>query len=100
MEMIMKRSLLAMMLACLVAGATLLPQAAEARHRRSAGAFVGGFAAGALLGGMLMAPGYAYPHPYYGPVYYGYAPAPRCFRRFESVWNGYRWYRQRVLICY
>ena len=109
----MKRSLPAIMLACILAGATLLPQAAEARRGRAAGAFVGGLAAGALLGGILTAPaygypryypgyypGYAYPPYYYGPVYYGYARAPRCFRRLESVWSGHRWYRRRVLICY
>lgn len=106
----MKRLLRAILLACVVASATLLPHAAEARHRGSPGAFIGGLAAGALLGGVLMAPAYAYPpyyrpyaypHYYHGPaVYYDYAPAPRCFRRLESVWNGYRWYRKRVLVCY
>lgn len=105
----MKRSLLAALLACIVVVVTSVPHPAEAARRgRAAGAFIGGVAAGALLGG-LMAPAYAYPryyppyaYPghYYGPVYYGHAPAPRCFRRFESVWNGYRWYRRRVLICY
>jgi hypothetical protein len=103
----MKRSVLAILLVGVIAAATLLPHTAEARHGRR-GAFIGGLAAGALIGGVLAAPAYAYPRYYYppyayppyayGPVYYGYPP--RCFRRLETRWNGYRWYRARVLVCY
>jgi hypothetical protein len=106
----MKRSLLTVLLASIVAGSVMLPHSAEARRGRG-GAFVGGLAAGALIGGLLAAPVYARPRYYYSPyayppyaygpyVYYGYPPPPRCFRRLESRWNGYRWYRTRVLVCY
>jgi hypothetical protein len=52
----------------IVLGLALIPGRAEARH--GAGAFFGGLAAGAILGGVLAAP-YAYPAPFYGPAYYG-----------------------------
>jgi hypothetical protein len=102
----MKRKLtVAVSAAIIVLGLALIPGRADARH--GAGAFFGGLAAGAILGGVLAAP-YAYPAPYYGPVYYG-APYPygcyppyysgRCFHRVRTLWNGFGWYRQRVLIC-
>ena len=58
------------------------------------GPFVGGLAAGAIVGGALAAP-YYYPYGPYG--YYGYGPypyAPAC--AWRSVWNGYRWVRACV----
>jgi hypothetical protein len=92
-------------LAALLIGSALMAtmQAAEARHRGygpGPGAFFGGLAVGAIIGGALAAP--YYPGPYYEPYYYGY-PAyygRRCYRRYQPVWNGYGWYRQRVLVCY
>ncbi len=102
----MKRKLtVAAAAALIVVGLALTPGRAEARH--GAGAFFGGLAAGAIIGGVLAAP-YGYPAPYYGPAYYGgpypygyYPPyySRACYHRLQSVWNGYRWYRRRVLIC-
>ena len=106
----MKRKLaVAAAAALVVAGLILAPGRAEARH--GVGAFFGGLAAGAIIGGVLAAP-YGYPAPYYGPyfgpAYYGgpygsgyYPPyySRACYHRIQSVWNGYRWYRRRVLIC-
>ncbi|GEM_PF-6611453 len=64
-----------------------------------AGAFVGGLAAGALIGGALAAPRYYYGGPYYGAYYdgpgpyYG-GPYPGCWR---SVWTEYGW--RRAWVC-
>lgn len=105
----MKRWIVAAMLAGSLASAAIVSDPAEAGHRgRSAGAFIGGLAAGAVIGGILLAPRhhpyyppYAYPpYPYGAYGYYGYLPPPRCFRRVETYWNGYRWRRVRALRCY
>jgi hypothetical protein len=50
------------------------------------GAFVGGLAVGAVIGGAIAAPYYYGPGPYYGP---GYAPPPgdevsSCMQRYKS----------------
>lgn len=49
------------------------------------GPFIGGLAAGAIIGGALAAP-YYYPYGYYGPYPYG-----QC--AWRTYWNGYRWVR-------
>jgi hypothetical protein len=50
--------------------AMAVPQPAEARGGRWAGAVLGGLAAGAIIGGLAAQGGYYG----YGPGYYGYAP--------------------------
>lgn len=91
----MRKTLTVIAAAATVAVSTLaMPNAAEAQWRGGWGwrgpAFFGGLAAGALLGGALVAP-YTYaPRPYYayGPYpYYG-----TCWRRW---WNGHRWVQAR-----
>ncbi len=55
------------------------------------GPFLGGLAAGAIVGGALAAPYYyPYPYGYYAPPPYPYYRAPCAWQR---VWNGYAWVR-------
>jgi hypothetical protein len=56
---------------------------------RGPGPWIGGLAAGAIIGGALAARPYYYPYGYYGP--YPYAYGPGCPLR--TWWNGYRWVR-------
>ena len=55
------------------------------------GPFIGGLAAGAIIGGALTAP-YYYPYP---TGYYGYALGPYPGRAcvWQQVWNGWAWVR-------
>jgi hypothetical protein len=48
-------------------------------HRGYGGGALGGFAAGAILGGVLAAQ-----RPYYGPAYYGGDAVSYCLLRFKS----------------
>jgi hypothetical protein len=86
------RTTTAIAAAAIVAASTLvMPGAAEARWGWRGPAFFGGIAAGALLGGALVAPYYYAPRPYY----YASGPYPyngSCWSRF---WNGYRWVQAR-----
>ncbi|MCZ7641438.1 MAG: hypothetical protein M5U33_00100 [Pseudorhodoplanes sp.] len=92
----MSKTILSIAAAGLVALATITaPAPAEARRGGAVAAgIIGGLAVGALLGGAYRPYG-----PYYGPAYYG-AYGPGCVIRRERVWNGYRWVRQRVRVCY
>ena len=76
--------------------AVAAPSTAEARSGWFWPGVIGGFAAGAIIGGALATP-YYYPPParyYGGPVYYAAPPRPRsCVR---PVWDGYRWVHARV----
>ncbi|HRE20831.1 MAG TPA: hypothetical protein PKW21_07340, partial [Rhabdaerophilum sp.] len=68
---------------------------AEARYGRK-GALIGGLAAGALIGGALL----AQPRPAYGaPVYV--EEGPTCYFVRERVWDDYRerWVRVRRRVC-
>src|SRR5712691_215197 len=102
------RKALTVLAAAAIAGAAIAtPTAADARWGRG-GAFFGGLAAGAIIGGALSAPYYYsspsysygyYPRPYYGgyggygrPAFYDPGPYS-CVRR---VWNGYRYVRAYV----
>lgn len=82
--------------AALVAVFALAPvNEAEARYGRK-GALIGGLAAGALIGGALL----AQPRPAYGgPVYV--EEGPRCYFVRERVWDDYRerWVRVRRRVC-
>ncbi len=116
---------LSLAVAAIVLSAVLLfaPQEAQARHRGVAIGIIGGIAAAALVGSAIAhpyyygypgpgygyAPAYAYYPPvyyrraYYPPPYYGYyGPVvyPRCYWQRRSVWNGFRWRRARVRVCY
>jgi hypothetical protein len=95
----MRKSLTALVTAATIAvAAVAAPSAAEARWGWGGpGFFLGGLAAGALVGAAL-APNYYYGYPgYYGyPAYYGgygYSPYYSCWRRH---WNGRGWVRYRV----
>ncbi len=79
-----------------------MPQPTRAHGWRGGGAFLGGFAAGAIIGGALAAPRYYYGGPYYygyygGPYYYGYYRGPYayawCWR--QRVWTHHGWRSQR-----
>ena len=89
----MKRILTALLAAGTLAGAALATSApAEAYWRGGWGWCLGGFAAGALIGGALAAP-YYNPYGYYG-YYAPYPYPPPCVWR--NVWNGYAWVRACV----
>lgn len=74
--------------ATLAAAATVAPTTADARWGWRPGAFIGGLAAGAIIGGAIARPYYAYPryYAYPAPVY-----APRCI--WHNVWTAYGWRR-------
>ena len=83
--------------------AVAAPAPAEARFR--AGPFIGGLAAGAIIGGALLAPRYGYGYgygygsydPYYADGYYGGSYAyGGCYR--QRTWTPYGWRIRRV--CY
>jgi hypothetical protein len=101
----MRKSLIALASAALVAGTALTaPTAAEAQWRRGGGAAVlGGLAAGAIIGGALAAPYYYGGGPSYGRGYYrgGYYAAgePVCTIRRQRFWDGYGWRVRRVEVC-
>ena len=81
--------------ATLATGAALFPTAAQARwhHGFLVAPFIGGLAAGALIGAAIAAPHY---YDGYEPVYY----APRCVVRRERFWDGWGWRFRRVEDCY
>jgi hypothetical protein len=72
-----------------------------------AAGLLGGFAAGAIVGGAMAPRPYYYgPAPVYvappPPAYVEPPPAyvPACYwTRGEPVWNGYAWVRPRVQVC-
>jgi hypothetical protein len=96
----MRKTLTALVaIATLGAAAIAAPTTADARWgwRGGPGPFIGGLAAGAIIGGALAAPyyrgGYYAPGPYYygaGGPYYSGGGDPRCW---QPVWNGWRWVR-------
>jgi hypothetical protein len=73
------------------------PQPAEARGGGAiAAGIIGGLAAGAIIGS---AAGHG---PYYGPGYYGPAPAyygGGCYWTRQRVWDGWGWRFTRVRVC-
>lgn len=89
--------------AALAAAFVTLPMAdAEARNGRK-GALIGGLAAGALIGGALLAPR-AYGHPGYAPAYGGgpvYVEPEECYVVTRRVWDEYRgrFVRVREQVC-
>ena len=106
----MTRTSAALAVAATVAiGAVASPTTADAGWRHHHGfpvaPFIGGLAAGAILGAALAAPapyyGYAYA---YEPVYYAYEPVyyagPPCHIRHERIWDGWVWRVRRVEECY
>jgi hypothetical protein len=86
----MKRILTVLLAAGTLAGAAVATSApAEARWRGGWGWGLGGFAAGAIVGGAV-ASSYYNPYGYYG-YYAPYPYPPPCVWR--RVWNGYAWVR-------
>ncbi len=94
----------------IAAAAIAAPTTAEARGWGwGGGAFFGGLAAGAIVGGALAAPYYYGGGPYYygGGPYYAYAPGyaagyaygPGCYLHRERFWDGYGWRVRRVRVC-
>ena len=89
-------------LTALAAAATLglaavaTPQPAEARGGAIAAGIIGGLAVGAIIGSA------AAHGPYYGPGYYGPAPAyygGGCYWTRQRVWDGWGWRFSRVRVC-
>jgi hypothetical protein len=86
--------------ATLALGMAVLPMSsAEARYYRN-GYMWGGVAAGALVGGALL----AQPRAYAAPGYYAapaYVEGPECYFVRERVWDDYRgrWVRVKRRIC-
>jgi hypothetical protein len=104
----MRKVLLGVAAAALVAGATIAaPSPADARCRGCgvAAGVLGGLAAGAIIGNAIAGSPYYYaaPPPYYGPVYVAPGPVyaePECYwTRGEPHWNGFRWVRPRIRVC-
>ena len=86
----MKRILTVLLAAGTLAGAAVATSApAEARWRGGWGWGLGGFAAGAIVGGAV-ASSYYNPYGYYG-YYAPYPYPPPCVWR--RIWNGYAWFR-------
>jgi hypothetical protein len=105
----MKRTIIALAAAALVAAA--LPSPAQARCDGCAvGAGVlGGLAAGAIIGGAIAnsQPRYYEPAPVYAappppPVYVeppDYVDGPVCHVERQRFWDGYGWRHRRVEVC-
>ena len=106
----MRKTLIALAAVATIGVASVAaPQQAEARWG-GGGAFIGGLAAGAIIGGALASPyyyggyGYGYGYrPYYGGYYGGYASPyyagygyGGCYR--QRVWTPYGWRIRRA--CY
>jgi hypothetical protein len=101
----MTRTLTALAAAASMAVATIaVPQPAQARWgghggwHGGGGAFIGGLAAGAIVGGALAAPYYYGDGPYYGGYgYYGgpyaYGAYGACYRERVATPYGWRWQR-------
>jgi hypothetical protein len=86
--------------AALAIGVAVMPiSSAEARFGRN-GALIGGLAAGALIGGALLAAPRAYAAPVYGPGPV-YIEEPACYNVRERVWDDYRgrWVRVTRRVC-
>jgi hypothetical protein len=99
MKIAVRNSVLAA--AALAASFALLPvDQAEARNGRK-GALIGGLAAGALIGGALLAAPRGHAAPAYGggPVYVD--EGPTCYIVRDRVWDDYRgrWVRVRREVC-
>ena len=99
----MRKFLLATTLVATV-GLAVMPQA-EARYDRN-GWLIGGLAAGALIGGAMMAqpaPVYAAPRPVYSPapVYVEPEPYYRCHVVNRRVWDPYlgSWVMHQREVC-
>src|SRR5436190_24399445 len=101
------KKVLAVLAVAALAGVGTIATATNAdaqSYRRGPGIapFVGGLAAGAIIGGAIASsrPGYAYPPGYYAP---GYAPAPAygpapveydepvCTIQQQQYWDGFNW---------
>jgi hypothetical protein len=102
----MKRTILTLAAAALVAAA--LPSSAQADCNGCAAAgAIGGFAAGALLGSAIAngGPTYVAPAPVYPappPAYAEppeYIDGPVCHVERQRVWDGYGWRHRRVEVC-
>jgi hypothetical protein len=93
----MKKTLIAIAAAATLATGTLaVPQPAQAR---CLGCWIGAGVLGGLIIGSAIAHG-----PYHGPgYYYGPGPAyygPGCYWTHRRWWDGGRWHRRRVRVCY
>jgi hypothetical protein len=98
----MRKTLTALATAATIAIATVAtPTTADARWGWRGGAFFGGLAAAAIIGGALSRPyyGYGYDYGYYPQQYYyapaySYAPAPVYYYGAPGPYYGdYRWRR-------
>lgn len=86
--------------AALALGLAVLPTtSAEARYYRNGHVWAGA-AAGALVGGALLAAPRAYAAPVYGPGPV-YVEGPDCYFVRERVWDDYRgrWVRVKRRVC-
>lgn len=106
----MKKMFAVLAVAGLAVAATATTADAQYYHRGGGVApFVGGLAAGAIIGGAVAAsrPAYAYPPGYYAPGYApGYGPAPVeyydepvCGIQQQQYWDGFAWRIRNVRVC-
>ena len=92
----MKRTIIAIAAATVVAAALPSPAQAGCRGCGVGAGIIGGLAAGAIIGSAINGP-------YYGPGYY-YGPGPvyygrDCYWTRQRVWDGWGWYSRRVRVC-
>ena len=104
----MKRTIIALAAAALVAAAMPSPAQAGCRGCGVAAGVVGGLAAGAIIGSAIAnsGPRYYEPAPVYAapppPVYVeppDYVDGPVCHLERQQVWDGYAYRTRRVEVC-
>ncbi len=103
----MKKTLMALGAAAVLAISTVaIPAPAHAQRGVAAGVAAG------LIGGAIVGGAIASQHGYYGPGYYGpsyYAPGPayvvepgygpECYLQKQRFWDGYGWRVRNVRVC-
>ena len=101
----MRKTILALSAAAILAAALATPAPAEARGLGLGLGLAGGLIGGAIIGSAIAAPRYYGPgYGYYGPNY-RYAPLAvyddesGCRWTNQQYWDGYAWRIRRVPIC-